>query len=774
MNKMTKRFLSAFLAVATTIVMAVPTFAQPMPAKNDSGAKQSSAVSDGPKIETSLQNGVTIKGSVKNFDVFATGANGKKISDSSVNVTLNGTVVNHTWDDSTKTSYTLHLAVGTNTVVVSAADTDGKTAQVSYTIYHTAVKDGDVTGKVAISIETFTISNGYLVQPVEIEVHEGEKASQVLDRVLMQSGFKYKYTGALTKGFYLSAIEDGGSSLGFGEGGCSDPATGKKLNITNPSLPPVLAPHISRFRASKFKGYSLGEFDFTTGSGWMYSVNNSFPNYGFADCYLNDGDVVRVQYTLAYGDDIGGGYATGNSNSNYYDIADKDKLTALVAEINSAPDKSIILAKSDIKSSYDEAISILENLSPGQSTVDNIYNILKAEFDSEQLQRSQSLSDAIKAIADLPDINNITSQNISTVETQTKNARALVKTAEIMGYSDSEITGYDKLPIVEAKEAEIDEKIAVVSADSSALTFDAIKGANITPNDIISNLTLPNKGASGSTITWTSSPNGYIGADGAVIRPVDSNVPVMLTATVQNGSESKQVNFQLKVSHPTDVLLENGNHNAKVEIPDDVLQSMENKYDSTNVKFTATGASDSNISSIKETVKSDEKVLAAYDFGLQVGNISKIELAVPVKVTLNLTDDMVDSLKGATNPAVYYYNQNGKNERVSDAVFDLANKTVSFSAPHFSTYFISYEPSAGTVSPINQGNTLVNTPAQTNTASQSQIGNHPASNISQTGNRATVETNPDTGDKTIILLPVLLLLCVLVISFAGNRRRKEK
>ena len=40
----------------------------------------------------------------------------------------------------------------------------------------------------------------------------------------------------------------------------------------------------------------IGEFVFSEGSGWMYSVNNIFPNVSFSDIYLSDGDVVRVQF----------------------------------------------------------------------------------------------------------------------------------------------------------------------------------------------------------------------------------------------------------------------------------------------------------------------------------------------------------------------------------------------------------------------------------------------------------------------------------------------
>ena len=56
---------------------------------------------------------------------------------------------------------------------------------------------------------------------------------------------------------------------------------------------------------------NLYEFDCGELSGWMYAVNDWFPNYGCSRYQLQDGDVVTWQYTCDLGDDIGGGYATG-------------------------------------------------------------------------------------------------------------------------------------------------------------------------------------------------------------------------------------------------------------------------------------------------------------------------------------------------------------------------------------------------------------------------------------------------------------------------------
>lgn len=57
--------------------------------------------------------------------------------------------------------------------------------------------------------------------------------------------------------------------------------------------------------------YNLYEFDCGDLSGWMYSVNGVFPNYGCSGYVLKDGDVIQFAYTCDLGFDVGGGYATG-------------------------------------------------------------------------------------------------------------------------------------------------------------------------------------------------------------------------------------------------------------------------------------------------------------------------------------------------------------------------------------------------------------------------------------------------------------------------------
>lgn len=62
------------------------------------------------------------------------------------------------------------------------------------------------------------------------------------------------------------------------------------------------------YNSSYIEGiYNLYEFDCGSSSGWMYSVNGVFPNFGCSKYIVEKGDVIRWQYTCDLGKDIGGG-----------------------------------------------------------------------------------------------------------------------------------------------------------------------------------------------------------------------------------------------------------------------------------------------------------------------------------------------------------------------------------------------------------------------------------------------------------------------------------
>ena len=307
-------------------------------------------------LETTLEDGITQRNSRMTFDVFAKDGDGNKLPANEVTVLLNGDPVSVNWDDDTKTSYTLHFTKeGENTVVVKAHK-----SSLTYTITYVKAEPGDVVGKAVFTVEALSLGGGYIIEPCYVDIIEGENAAQALARLLEEKGFTYDNTGSLESGFYLSHIQ--GDALA-------------DIDPTGDSIPQALREKLEE------KGFdiqtrtdetSLGEFDYTSGSGWMFCLKNVFPNVGFADSYLSEGDVVRVQFTLAYGSDIGGGYAMGTGGSaGYYEVANKDALTRRVTAINAEIEANpYYLEQNCLTKAYDAAMDVLTTLYVSQADVD--------------------------------------------------------------------------------------------------------------------------------------------------------------------------------------------------------------------------------------------------------------------------------------------------------------------------------------------------------------------------------------------------------------------
>lgn len=256
---------------------------------------------NGPKIVTDIQSGSQIRGSIKNIIVWATDYEGKQLPASGVSVKVNNKSGQLIWADNAKISYKLKLIEGKNDVTVKAWDSEGRISIKKYTIYAKNIDEGKVIGTATVSVEATTVGLGYLIPPMKVEVHENEKGSYVIDQLLREKGFSYENTGTLDTNFYLASIT--------------------KENITKgveipTDLEKLVQKYADYFEPTDYTANRLGEFDFSSASGWMYSINGDYPNYGFSDAHFLDGDVIRIRYTLFYGNDINGGTISGNNKGN--------------------------------------------------------------------------------------------------------------------------------------------------------------------------------------------------------------------------------------------------------------------------------------------------------------------------------------------------------------------------------------------------------------------------------------------------------------------------
>lgn len=66
------------------------------------------------------------------------------------------------------------------------------------------VKAAEKTGTVTFSIERFTIGQGYLIEPCQVDIYDTDNIASVVDRVLTQEGYGYENKGKYKMDFILN------------------------------------------------------------------------------------------------------------------------------------------------------------------------------------------------------------------------------------------------------------------------------------------------------------------------------------------------------------------------------------------------------------------------------------------------------------------------------------------------------------------------------------------------------------------------------------------
>ena len=224
------------------------------------------------------------------------------------------------------------------------------------------------------SVELFTIGGGFLVYPTKIDVSEQKTAAEYVTEVLHNNGYCAYYGGDFTDSFYLAYIGSGTRTSKYNGYANSTSVLGecknaKELKI-NSKIPDCIKSNLGGMRyftendEQNYNGF-IGEFMFTNGSGFLYCVNNDFLSKSLSQTTLKNGDVLRVQFTLSNGADIGGLDKSISSQSLFYPVANKDALLSLLAD---ATDKSI--TENPV---YKNALSVMQTLNSTQEQTDTAH-----------------------------------------------------------------------------------------------------------------------------------------------------------------------------------------------------------------------------------------------------------------------------------------------------------------------------------------------------------------------------------------------------------------
>ena len=105
----------------------------------------------------------------------------------------------------------------------------------------------------------------------------------------------------------------------------------------------------------------------------MYSVYGVYKNYGFADYFPQDGDTVRVQFTVMLGEDLGGGGALGGGSSGSLldDNPDYAPIMKMLADIaQGSADKTV----------YHEVLSAISAWNLSQNEMERQIGKLKSAY----------------------------------------------------------------------------------------------------------------------------------------------------------------------------------------------------------------------------------------------------------------------------------------------------------------------------------------------------------------------------------------------------------
>lgn len=218
---------------------------------------------------------------------------------------------------------------------------------------------------VAVSMEKFTLGQGYIIEPTLVTIPTNTKASVVITDLLHErygaTVSPYKMTGSIHTNFYLAHVLDDGYM--------------KPYNV-----PAYIVAAIEE-EGSEFSLDNdewLGEFDFFKHSGWMYAINNVFPGVGAAGWTLQHNQVMRWQYTIfGLGADLNANNEAWGTEA-IVKTAQKDDLTWRIAEINSlrTEEKAAFLAEANHQQHYERAYEVLTNMESTQADVDAVLQAL--------------------------------------------------------------------------------------------------------------------------------------------------------------------------------------------------------------------------------------------------------------------------------------------------------------------------------------------------------------------------------------------------------------
>lgn len=204
-------------------------------------------------------------------------------------------------------------------------------------------------GNVTVAVEKFSLGQGYVVEPIVVPFYEGDNGTAIMKRAAEIKETSYEYDGVQYS--YISAFLDTTSTMEL-------------------AFPEVIKTALEtdgiEIGARSTENW-LGEYDYSSGGGYVYFVNDVYPSYGIADYAPTDGDVIRFAFTV-----YGYGADNGVDNSAWGGAA------SLIPNVSRSPLTELVANTTDNLEAREIGIKALSDLASTQEDLDNAYAEMEA------------------------------------------------------------------------------------------------------------------------------------------------------------------------------------------------------------------------------------------------------------------------------------------------------------------------------------------------------------------------------------------------------------
>lgn len=220
-------------------------------------------------------------------------------------------------------------------------------------------------GYIYMTVERNTLGQGFVQEPIKVGYYEGDSLADIAERML---GDRSTFTGDISN-YYLEGIKDGG----------------EPENWTSDEIPSDIKKALGKNVNGRTKDDVLQAFDYTSYSGWMFTVDNKGIDVGaggvsYADkadtTHYTDGSVVRLQYTLyGYGEDVGisWGMMSFDTTNKFVDRSD---LIRYIADINDNDEQD------EYGTAYTDAVKLLNTWNVTEEEINSAIKALDATQES--------------------------------------------------------------------------------------------------------------------------------------------------------------------------------------------------------------------------------------------------------------------------------------------------------------------------------------------------------------------------------------------------------